>query len=166
MHPKFITEMLTGILRAVGQPRNVPRIHKHTRDDVLWKDTLKPWRRSALWLFLRVVLQTSLIRDDNEEPHRRYKSFMIFFMTHVLGGALEASLLSHTLFLMTAKISRHALKLGAEDRTAWLPYIQTKIEAVQQVLIRRWSSLEKHPDPLGTQLNWQPSQLSFSTILN
>lgn len=161
VHPRFITEMLTGILRAVGQPRNVPRIHKHTRDDVLWKDALKPWRRSALWLFLRVSLQTSLMRDDNEEPHRRYKSFMIFFMTHVLGGALEASLPSDTLFLMTAKISRRALKLGAEDGTAWLQYTQTTIEAVQQELIRRWSSLEKHPDPLGTQLNWQPSQLSF-----
>jgi len=55
VHPRFVTEMLTGILRAVGQPRNVSRIHKHTRDHVLWKDTLKPWRRSALWLFLRVV---------------------------------------------------------------------------------------------------------------
>lgn len=161
VHPRFITEMLTGILRAVGQPRNVTRIHKHTRDDVLCKDSLKPWRRSALWLFLRVALQTSLIRDDNEEPHRRYKSFMIFFMTHVLGGALEASLPSDTLFLMTAKISRRALKLGAEDGTAWLQYIQTAIEAVQQELIRRWSHIEKHPDPLRTQQNWLPSQLSF-----
>jgi len=161
VHPRFITEMLTGILRAVGQPRNVPRIHKHTRDDVLWKDALKPWRRSALWLFLRVALQTSLMRDDDEEPHRRYKSFMIFFMTHVLGGALEASLPSDTLFLMTAKISRRALKFGAEDGTAWLQYVQATIEAVQQELVRRWSSLEKHPDPLGTQQNWLPSQLSF-----
>lgn len=161
VHPRFITEMLNGILRAVGQPRNSPRIHKHTRDDVLWKGALKPWRRSALWLFLRVALQTSLMRDDNEEPHQRYKSFMIFFMTHVLGGALEASLPSDTLFLMTAKISRRALKLGAEDGTAWLQYTQTTIEAVQQELTRRWSSLEKHPDPLETQVNWQPSQLSF-----
>lgn len=161
VHPRFITEMLNGILRAVGQPRNSPRIHKHTRDDVLWKGALKPWRRSALWLFLRVALQTSLMRDDNEEPHQRYKSFMIFFMTHVLGGALEASLPSDTLFLMTTKISRRALKLGAEDRTAWLQYTQTTIEAVQQELTRRWSSLEKHPDPLETQVNWQPSQLSF-----
>ena len=161
VHPRFITEMLTGILRAIGQPGNVPRIHKHTRDDVLWKNALKPWRRSALWLFLRVALQTSLMQDDSKEPHRRYKSFMIFFMTHILGGALEASLPSDTLFLMTAKISRRALKLGAENGTTWLLHIQTTIEAVQQELLRRWNILEKHPDPFGTQANWHPSQLSF-----
>ncbi len=161
VHPRFVTEMLTGILRAVGQPLDVPRIYKHTRDDVLWKDALTPWRRSPLWLFLRVALQTSLIRNDDEEPHMRYKSFMLFFMTHVLEGALEASLPSETLFLMTAKISRRALKLGAVDGTAWLQYVETTMGAVQQELVHRWKSVEKHPDPLGTQQNWLPSQLSF-----
>jgi len=90
-HPRFVTEMLTGILRAIGQPLDVHRIYKHTRDDVLWKDALKPWRRSPLWLFLRVALQTSLMRKDDEEPHVRYKSFMLFFLTHVLEGALKAA---------------------------------------------------------------------------
>jgi hypothetical protein len=36
IHPKFVTEMLTGILRGVGQPVDVARIHKRTRDDVVW----------------------------------------------------------------------------------------------------------------------------------
>lgn len=89
VHPRFITEMLTGILRAVGQPHKVLRIHKHTREDVLLKDAYEPWRRSPLWLLLRVVLQTSLIQEDIEEPHRRYKSFMLFFMTHILEAAME-----------------------------------------------------------------------------
>jgi hypothetical protein len=46
VYPKLVTEMLTGILRGVGQPAHVSRIHKRTRDDVLWNDALKPWRRS------------------------------------------------------------------------------------------------------------------------
>lgn len=161
VHPRFVTEMLTGILRAVGQPLDVPRVYKHTRDDVLWKDALKPWRRCPLWLFLRVALQTSLRRNDDDEPHQRYKSFMLFFMTHVLERALEASLPSDSLFLMTAKISRRALKLGAVDGTAWLHYVETTMGAVQQELMRRWNSVEKHPDPKGTQQNWLPSKLSF-----
>ncbi len=160
-HPRFVTEMLTGILRAIGQPLDVHRIYKHTRDDVLWKDALKPWRRSPLWLFLRVALQTSLMRKDDEEPHMRYKSFMLFFLTHVLEGALEASLPSDVLFVMTAKISRRALKLEAVDGTPWLQYVETTMGAVQQELIRRWHSVENNPDPLGTQRNWLPSQLSF-----
>ena len=62
---------------------------------------------------------------------------MLFFMTHVLKGALEASLPSETLFLMTAKISRRALKLGAVNGTAWLQYVETTMGTVQQELVRR-----------------------------
>lgn len=160
-HPRFVTEMLTGILRAIGQPLNVPRIYKHLRDDVLCKKALKPWRRSPLWLFLRVAFQTSLMRNDMEEPHMRYKSFMLFFMAYLLDGALKASLPSDTLFIMTAKISRRALKIGAMDPSACLQYVTTTMGAAQQELSRRWALLEKHPDPFATQQNWAPSQLSF-----
>jgi len=57
------------------------------------------------------------MRIEVEKPHVRYKSFMLFFMSHVLKRALEASLPSDTLFMMTAKISRRALKIGAVDGT-------------------------------------------------
>ena len=160
-HSRFVTEMLTGILRAMGQPHDVHCIYKHTRDDVLWKDTLKPWRRCPLWLFLRVALQTSLMRNEVEEPHVRYKSFMLFFMAHILERALEASLSSDTLFMVIAKISRRALKLGVVDGMAWLQHVATTTEAAQQELNCRWASVEKHPDPFATQRNWAPSQLSF-----
>jgi hypothetical protein len=102
VHPKFVTEMLTGILRSMGHPADVSRIHKRTRDDVLWKDALKPWRRSSLWLLLRVALQTSLI--VGHEDHRPYKSFMVFFMARILERALQAAVPSDTLFVITTKI--------------------------------------------------------------
>jgi hypothetical protein len=161
MNPRFVTEMLIEMLRAMGQPHDVPRIYKHTRDDVLWKDALKPWRRCPLWLFLRVALQTSLMRNEVGEPHVRYKSFMLFFMAHVLERALDASLPSDTLFTITAKINRRALKLGAVDGTTWLQHVAATTRAAQQELSRRWALVEKHPDPFATQRNWAPSQLSF-----
>jgi hypothetical protein len=117
VHPKFVTEMLTGILRAIGRPCDVSRIYKHTRDDVLWKNTGLPWRRSPLWLLLRVALQTSLMRDEAEKPHLQYKSFMLFFMARILNLGLKASLSSGTLFVMTAKIIRRVLKLDTVDGT-------------------------------------------------
>ena len=160
-HPRFVTEMLTGLLRAIGQPHDVPRIYKHTRDDVLWKDAFKPWRRCPSWLFLRVALQTSLMQNQVKEPHVRYKSFMLFFMAKVLGGALKACLPSDTIFLMTAKIIRRALKLGVVDGTGWLQYVATMTGAAQQELSRRWVSVEKRPDLFATQGSWYPSQLSF-----
>lgn len=161
--PRFVTELLTGILRAVGRTLDdVERIYKHTREDVLWKSALKPWRRSPLWLFLRVALQTSLMQIKGEEQsHERYKSFMLFFMANILGNALKASLPSDMLFLMKAKISRRALKLEKADETAWLKYVESITGDVQDELVRRWSLVESDPDPFGTQRAWLPSQLSL-----
>ncbi|KAH8992976.1 hypothetical protein EDB92DRAFT_1796733, partial [Lactarius akahatsu] len=47
-HPRYITELLVGILRGFGQPASVDRITKRIGDEVLWKDAYKPWRRSPL----------------------------------------------------------------------------------------------------------------------
>ena len=82
-----------------------------------------------------------------------YKLFMPFFMAYVLEGALEASLLSDIFFLMTAKISRSALKLGAVNRMAWLQYVKMTIRAVQQELSCKEVSVKKHPDSRKTQQN-------------
>lgn len=161
VHPRLVTEMLTGILRAVGQPLEVSRIYKHTRDDVLCKSTSIPWRRSPAWLFLRVALQTSLLRPKDKDPHRQYKSLVLFFLAYVLESARKVPLPSDMFFIMTAKISRRMLKLEMTDGNTWMDYIEKVTEAVQQDLAHRWDLLEKDPDPQGTQLNWLPSQLSF-----
>ena len=63
LQPIHVTKMFMGILRGVGEPFDMVRISKRTRDDVLWSQTLKPWQRSAVWLLLRVDLQTSLMKD-------------------------------------------------------------------------------------------------------
>ena len=70
------------------------------------------------------------MRNDVKELYVRYKSFILFLMARVLKGALEASLPSKTLFLITAKISRRTLKLKVVDGTAWLQHIETTTRAV------------------------------------
>ncbi|KAL3419433.1 hypothetical protein PVAG01_09655 [Phlyctema vagabunda] len=162
VHPKFVTEMLTGILRAVGQPYDTVRIHKRTREEVLWYNTYEPWHRSPFWLLLRVALQTSLLVD--QDTHRDYKSFMIFFMAHILERALRESAPSETLFVMTAKISKRMLKLALEDQEPWMQYVHKVVEAVQQELVSRWRSMDD-PDPLGLQKAWKIAlpRLSFSS---
>lgn len=77
------------------------------------------------------------MRNNNKEPRRRYKLFMIVFITHVLGGALEASLPSNTLFLIIAKISHRALKLGTEELRCILC---ERIFMYDRQVKRTWSS--------------------------
>ncbi|KAF3484464.1 uncharacterized protein GIQ15_03788 [Arthroderma uncinatum] len=161
--PRFVTEMLTGILRAVGQPLDdVPRVHKRTRDDVIWNNTLHPWRRSPLWLLLRVALQTSLLQDNHGEvSHYPYKSFMIFFMTHLLESAHASSFPDDLLFIMTAKISRRVLKLDVPKESSWFYYTRRILRDVQQYLADRWNAIQDNLDPGGTQSGWNPRLLCF-----
>ncbi|KAJ8583955.1 hypothetical protein M405DRAFT_708883, partial [Rhizopogon salebrosus TDB-379] len=112
-HPKYITELLTGILRAFGEPANIPRIRKRIGDDVLWSDAELPWRRSSLWLVIRVVLQTSLERTSL--GRKGYKAFMASLMTDLVRNALEEDLSSDLLYFMSTKIARRMVKLQPED---------------------------------------------------
>jgi hypothetical protein len=64
--PRYFTEMVFGILRGMGTPADIPRTLKHVRDDVIWSAALIPWRRSPLWMVLRVAMQATF------ERHGRY----------------------------------------------------------------------------------------------
>ncbi|TGO33323.1 hypothetical protein BHYA_0252g00040 [Botrytis hyacinthi] len=110
--PSLITSMLAESLHAVGRRIDIHRIQKRTRDIVQWKDCLHPWRRSPLWLLLRVCLQTGLMkRDCNDPSHYQYKSFMIFFMSQILERALESPMSREILFIMSMKVQRRLVKL-------------------------------------------------------
>jgi hypothetical protein len=83
VHPRYMSELLVGILRGFGQPAVVDRITKRIGDEVLWDDAYRPWRRSPLWLTLRVSLQSSL-RGSN-----LYKHFMLYFHAHLLRSCVR-----------------------------------------------------------------------------
>ena len=105
-HPRYITQLLTDILRGMGQVAEVTRISKRIGDDVLWDHARKPWRRSPLWLVIRVALQTTLHRESS--GHNEYKTFMVFLMAKILGEVLNEGFSSDLVFYMRAKMSRKA----------------------------------------------------------
>lgn len=147
VHPMFVTEMLTGILRGIGRSHDMTRIYKHTRDEVLWHNALAPWRRSPRWLLLRVALQTSLMDSaTTKNPHTSYKSFMIWFMSHILRRALVASFPSETLFIIGANISRRILKLDNTDHMPWLKEVRTVMVSMQKELTKRWMTIQRSLD--------------------
>jgi hypothetical protein len=65
-HPALVTEYLINVLSAVGRPTVLSGITKNTREDVLWSDSLHPWRRSPLWLLVRVAMQMQLSRHSDK----------------------------------------------------------------------------------------------------
>lgn len=102
--PRFVAELLTGILRGVGREVKVERFMKRVGDEVLWDDAKVPWRRSPLWLVVRVALRMVLGPEV-------YKWFMIFFMARVLHVATARSFEGDKLFVMNAKLARRVFKL-------------------------------------------------------
>ncbi|KAI6003018.1 hypothetical protein EDD15DRAFT_2385567 [Pisolithus albus] len=101
-HPRYITELLTGILRAIGRPVKVQRISKRIGDDVVWRSSPLPWRRSSLWLMIRVTLQITLAR--NALGIHGYKVFILFFMVRLAREAIGHE--------MSDDLSRRLTKLG------------------------------------------------------
>ncbi len=135
-HPKYISELLVGILRGFGQPASVDRITKRIGDEVLWKDAYKPWRRSPLWLVIRVALQTSL--DSNV-----YKSFMLTFHAYILNICIQRGFPSETLHLMRVKMARRLSKLGPAVSDGVYQAVYYAAKNTETLLQKRWSSFQK-----------------------
>ena len=140
-HPRYITQLLTGILRGMGKGANITRIQKRVADDVLWNDALHPWRRSSLWLVLRVALQTTLYDDYSHNAD--YKAFMVFAMARMLQDASGEDLPSDVLFCMRAKVSRRLYKLGSAAPEFVLEEVRHVGDAVETVLQKRWLEVQK-----------------------
>ena len=138
--PRYITAMLTGILRGLGEPATVKRICKRIGDDVLGGDYQLRWRRSPLWLLIRVALQTSLDRDV---PTADYKSFGLFLTSRILREASKAELDSDILSIMRAKISRRLQKIGSGVADWLLGEVSDAVEKVKTQLEKRWEDLQK-----------------------
>ncbi|EIW76859.1 hypothetical protein CONPUDRAFT_168597 [Coniophora puteana RWD-64-598 SS2] len=147
-NPRYITELLTGILLGVGKPANVPRISKRIGDDVLWLHADLPWRRAPLWLAIRVAIQSTFARLPDGQA--TYKSFVLFLLASTLEGALrdhKSSFSDDNLFCMSAKISRRLWKLGAQAPPALAELTCKVAKATRGVLEARHSKLVPVPLP-------------------
>ncbi|KAI0551021.1 hypothetical protein F4679DRAFT_572663 [Xylaria curta] len=142
-HPKMVTELLAAYLRSVGGMVEVSSILKKTRQDVLWKNARSPWRRSALWLLIRVTLQLLFSRQENEwvEKHA-YKNCMLFFMAHVLQEAGKHEISTDLLWTIKAKLTRRRLKLGINGHPYVLQFVDDVLCKAAVELQRQWSQIQ------------------------
>jgi len=140
-HPGYISELLVGILRGYGQPAVVDRITKRIGDEVLL-DTVgnsrldKPWRRSPLWLILRVSLQSSLSACD------LYKPFILFFHAHLLRTCTHRDFPSELLYVMRVKMARRLSKLGSAVSHSVCRSVHDAAKLTQTLLSKRWTTFQ------------------------
>ncbi|OCK75837.1 hypothetical protein K432DRAFT_307659, partial [Lepidopterella palustris CBS 459.81] len=135
VNPWRVTEMVTGLLRGLGQTSEVERISKNTREEALWEGKQLPWRRSPLWLLIRVSLQLTLERSGGQASSHSelvpiYKDFMVFLMSYILSEARSQKLPHDLLYVMMAKISRRLMKLRPKKKAKWLSFTEKTMQEV------------------------------------
>ena len=159
--PRYITELLTGIVRGMSpNPEQTyeqttfitKRINDHALCD---KEADAAWRRSPIWLVIRVALQTTL-HDLNVDEHLAYKAFMLYTHSSILAFALDFRQPDHLLHVMNAKLARRAWKLsGAEiPRSHFFAMdfaIHTNI-CVSEELEAQWKAIQRETT---RQLDWE-----------
>jgi hypothetical protein len=145
-HPRLVTEMIMSVILAYGQPADTPIIRKNTREEVLLSHGHFPWRRSPLWLLIRVALQLTFERLANKfgAKYSLYKQAMVYIMTHLLNMATEHGSVPHDmLYSMSAKISRRMLKLSPDPREAWVAYIEESMKKTSSIIQQEWEHTQK-----------------------
>ena len=136
VNPRYISELLMGILGAFGQPADVDRITKRIGDEVLWKKAYKPWRRSPLWLTLRVSLQSSLCVS------KLYKPFILFFHTHLLRCCVDLDFPSELLYTTRTKITRRLSKIGPSASRHVCEFVHESFQKAEALLSKRWKEFQ------------------------
>jgi hypothetical protein len=150
--PRYITELLTGIIRGMSPNPDqsfhqttfiTKRINDHALCD---KEAHAPWRRSPIWLILRVTLQTTL-HDLNLDERFSYKSFMVYVISSILGTALHFKQPDYLLFVMNAKLARRVWKLSHANITRdGLFAMDTAFDintTVSDELGKRWKRIQR-----------------------
>ena len=158
--PHFITELLTAILRGLSgsRPMAVGQIEKHIRNDILWKDAYKPWRRSTLWLITRVALQTTLERILGQAGKMDFKAFMIFLMSSIPCYQDCTNISSDSLFCMRAKLARRVSKLSPNVPEFVISEATKAVDSISSMLKARWRDLQAQYNQAPL---WTPGNLDI-----
>ncbi|RCI17130.1 hypothetical protein L249_2102 [Ophiocordyceps polyrhachis-furcata BCC 54312] len=145
--PRLVTELLMSFLGGVGEQIKIDPLCKNTREDVIYqKSMLLPWRRSELWLLIRVSLQLTMKRAAGDSAHV-YKPFVAFLLSRVLKKAVRKEAPSDILGIMTAKICRRLKKLQHPRDGKWLESIGSAVSEASLLMSQRWQGIQHCSEP-------------------
>ncbi|RAL63868.1 hypothetical protein DID88_003511 [Monilinia fructigena] len=133
----LITQMLMTLLEGNGRRIYPSILKKRIRDDVLWFNAKKPWRRNPFYLVLRVALQRQLC-SMSDSGRTQYKFMRCLAMTQLLEQSFHAVGIETLSFLKT-KLCRRLAKLendsDKESMVLGVAYEQT-FKALRPLFIR------------------------------
>ena len=149
MNPTMVTEFLTAFLIGIGKHSQSVSlgtgIRKHTREEIMYNNGLLPWRRSPVWLFIRVCMQLLFHYQhrDSVGESDLYKDFMLFMMGKLGTEFHHQSLESDQLLMVNAKLSRRSKKLGLQHECLLNKTIKSTMRKITNIVQARWAFIQK-----------------------
>lgn len=145
-HPRLVSEWLFDVVLAShGNQVITKTIRKRTHDDVSFRDTLLPFRRSAILSSAKVALQLAISNSALADPkNTHYKQFVLYFLCCLITPLLRCDPPLHYLHVLRSKIARRAAKLPSPEMPSFLDDIfkstilsltnaaNTKLEAIHR----------------------------------
>jgi hypothetical protein len=150
--PALIPTLLVTLLEGIGQSVTVQPVHKRIKDEVRWKDSLIPWRRSPFWLLLRVgILRHFMEMTDSVCGNLLYKALICLFHVPLLGEVVGSQppemshLLLRKLCRRTAKLEKdHLAAVQAGSKSTFLckvrPLLLKATRTSKDTLVNAWDS--------------------------
>lgn len=146
MKPSVVTDFLSNVLLSLGTQVANTSLCKNTREEVMWDSSKLPWRRTPVWLLVRVALQLTARRKTSGSDGL-YKQFMAFLLSRILDSACTASMASEVLHTMSAKISRRLLKLDQTRCKFLIQAIDSSMLAASRLMETRWNTIRQQANP-------------------
>ncbi|KAF7931332.1 hypothetical protein BELL_0384g00070 [Botrytis elliptica] len=109
----LISQMLMTLLEGNGRRVYPTILKKRIRDDVLWFNAAKPWRRNPFYLVLRVAIQRQLY-SMSDSGRTQYKFMRCLAMAQLLELHMYELRLESLSYLKT-KLCRRLAKLENDD---------------------------------------------------
>lgn len=179
--PALISSMLMGILQQNGRRLAPTLLRKMVRDDVLWKNADKPWKRLPYWLVLRVAISRYLAQRLGGEIGRiEYKFLLAHLLSEFLSHIQRANTSIDLLDFLKKKICRRLVKLDLDnervqdprttDRIEYLfshlsPGIQNSVSKATQLIEASWKqkkfTMKKTIPPLPRQATFEDMRLDL-----
>ncbi|UJR11152.1 hypothetical protein I4U23_015333 [Adineta vaga] len=112
---------------------------KKHRDQIRWNQTNLPFRRSGLWMTIKVVLHTVLVKRLQYFGTVVYKLLITHFLTYVIQKiSMHTELLVHCIRKIVRrlnKIESHTISNDAKDLNLWIDHTMQEIESTIKRLI-------------------------------
>lgn len=174
--PSLVTEMLMTLLQAIGERVVAKTTVKRTHEEVLWDQTFRPFRRSPLWLVLRVGMQRILQElCGDEEGLLHYKNLIALIISKICNNVTLAAVEISLAISASSKLARRLHKIQVDPLLEG--HFKTVLQRSEDYVNSRWtkamSSCGRHllplptdAEPIDLELSMTSSRAYLNTVLS